>query len=615
MNSSIRTHLPDSVSDPDDGSLPIVNIAAYKFVALDDLESRRERMKSLCVSLGLKGTILLSPEGMNCFLAGTRSAIDQFLSELRSDDALSDLEVKESYSDRQPFNRMLVRLKNEIIAFGIEAASPLKRTSPKLKPAELKQWLDEGRPVTLLDTRNDYEVKLGTFENAVDLDLDTFRNFPAALEKLPADAKEQPIVMFCTGGIRCEKAGPFMQQLGYENVFQLEGGILKYFEEIGGTHWNGECFVFDQRVALDPELKETETKQCFTCQSPVTPWEQRSEQYVPGQSCPHCYRDAKTLMKETISDRESKIRELTSPLPGSVPYDNVRPMNVPERFDRGTLLEFLCVLHDHFGVKYWKEECDSRRVLHKDGPASAGRIVRAGERYDHLYPATTEPDVNADIRILFEDNSLVVVNKPAPLPMHPSGRFNRNTLQSILNEVYAPEILKPAHRLDANTSGVVVFSRTRQIAARVQPQFENRTARKIYLARVPGHPEQDRFRSDTAISAKATQAGLRLPDPDGLASATEFTVLSRDQDGTSLLEVRPLTGRTNQIRLHLWDLSFPIVGDPAYLPDGQLGETQTLTIDDRPLCLHAWKLTIMHPTKHVELTFEAPPPEWAISHP
>lgn len=607
MNSSIETNLPDTGND----ALPIVNIAAYKFVPLGDLETRRDRLKALCVSLGLKGTILLSPEGMNCFLAGTRSAIDQFLSELRSDEALSDLQVKESFSDRQPFNRMLVRLKNEIIAFGIEEASPLKRTSPKLSPAELKQWLDEGRPVTLLDTRNDYEVKLGTFEHAVDLELDTFRNFPAALEKLPAEAKEQPIVMFCTGGIRCEKAGPFMQQLGYENVFQLDGGILKYFEEIGGAHWNGECFVFDQRVSLDSELKETETKQCFTCQSPVTPWEQRSEQYVPGQSCPHCYRDAKTVMKETIAEREANIRALSSPLPGSVPYDNIRPMNVPERFDRSTLIEFLCRLHEHFDAEHWQRECETGRVMHKDGPASPDRIVRAGERYDHLYPATAEPDVNADIRILFEDNSLVVVNKPAPLPMHPSGRFNRNSLQSILNEVYAPEILKPAHRLDANTSGVVVFSRTRQIAARVQPQFENRSARKVYLARVFGHSEQGRFRCDTAISAKATQAGLRLPDPDGLASATEFTVLSRDNDGTSLLEVRPLTGRTNQIRLHLWDLGFPIVGDPAYLPDRQLGETQTLTPEDQPLCLHAWKLTIMHPTKHVELTFEAPRPEWA----
>ena len=591
--------------------MPIVNIAAYKFAPLDDLEPRRERLKSLCNELELRGTILLSPEGINSFLAGTRASVDVLLSELRSEDCFADLEVKESYSDRQPFNRMLVRLKNEIIAFGIEEASPLKRTSPKLTPAELKQWLDEGRPVTLLDTRNDYEVKLGTFENAVDLDLDHFRNFPQAVEKLPADSKDAPIVMFCTGGIRCEKAGPFMEQMGYQNVFQLEGGILKYFEDIGGAHWNGECFVFDQRVALDPGLKETETKQCFACQSPITPWEQRSEHYIPGQSCPHCFRENDEVMKQSIAEHEQRILEVTNPLPGSLPYDNVRPMNVPERFDQHTVLEFVSGMHVHLNIDHWKSECEAGRILYKNKPIAADRLVRAGERYDHLFPAATEPDVNAEIQILFEDHSLVVVNKPAPLPMHPSGRFNRNTLQSLLNQVYDPQILKPAHRLDANTSGVVVFSRTRSMASRVQPQFDDRSAKKVYLARVQGHPAENQFRSESPISRTASQAGLRLPDPQGQDAITDFQVLHRYDDVTTLLEVRPLTGRTNQIRLHLWDLGMPIVGDPGYLPNRELGKKQTLAVDDAPLCLHAWKLTLMHPTKHVEITFTSAPPEWA----
>lgn len=611
MNSSTDMTSKDSSQPEADSILPIVNIAAYKFVPLEDLESRREHLKTYCNDLKLRGTILLSPEGINCFLAGSRESIDEFLRELRSEECFSDLEVKESFSDRQPFNRMLVRLKKEIIAFGIEDASPLKRTSPKLSPAELKQWLDEGRPVTLLDTRNDYEVKLGTFENAVDLDLDHFRNFPQAIEKLPPETKEQPMVMFCTGGIRCEKAGPFMEQMGYKNVFQLEGGILKYFEEIGGAHWNGECFVFDQRVGLDPNLQETETTQCFACQMPLTAKEQESEKYVPGQSCPHCFKDSQTELQERIRERDTAIREWTTPLPGSIPYDNVRPMNVPERFDQRTVLEFVSGFHEHLGEEYWVSEFDAGRILYKNRPIDSDRIVRSGERYDHLYPATTEPDVNADIRILFEDHSLVVVNKPAPLPMHPSGRFNRNTLQAILNQVYDPQILKPAHRLDANTSGVVVFSRTRSIASRVQPQFEDRSAKKIYLARVQGHPGEDQFRCTTSIGRTATQAGLRLPDSEGQKAITDFRVLRRDDDGTALLEVRPLTGRTNQIRLHLWDLEFPIVGDPAYLPNRELGKTQTLSTDDSPLCLHAWKLTLMHPTKHVELTFKAPAPDWA----
>ncbi|HWY29436.1 MAG TPA: rhodanese-like domain-containing protein, partial [Candidatus Acidoferrum sp.] len=190
----------------------IVNIAAYKFVSLPELRSLRSRLLALCRGWGLKGTILLSEEGINLFVAGAGESIESLLAELRSIPGLEDLSPKFSVADHQPFRRMLVRLKKEIIAFGVEGIDPAQRTSPKLGASELKQWLDEGRPVTLLDTRNDYEVKLGTFKNAVPIGIDHFRDFPAAIRKLPPQLKEQPVVMFCTGGIRCEKAGPFMER-------------------------------------------------------------------------------------------------------------------------------------------------------------------------------------------------------------------------------------------------------------------------------------------------------------------------------------------------------------------------------------------------------------------
>ena len=152
---------------------------------------------------------------------------------------------KESPSAEQPFNRMLVKIKKEIIAFGVAGIDPASRPTPKLSARELKQWLDEGRPVTLLDIRNDYEVRMGTFRGARRAGIDHFREFPAAVQQLPAELKQQPVVMFCTGGIRCEKAGPFMEQAGFQNVHQLDGGILKYFEECGGAHYDGECFVFE----------------------------------------------------------------------------------------------------------------------------------------------------------------------------------------------------------------------------------------------------------------------------------------------------------------------------------------------------------------------------------
>src|SRR6478609_7136786 len=267
----------------------IVNIAAYKFATLTDLRALRARLLALCKGWELKGTILLSVEGLNLFVAGQADSIEKLLAELRSLPGLADLAPKYSETEHQPFTRMLVRLKKEIIAFGVSGIEPAKRTSPKLKAQELKQWLDEGRPVTLLDTRNDYEVKLGTFKNALPIGVDHFRDFPTAVAKLPEALKEQPIVMFCTGGIRCEKAGPFMEGQGFKKIFQLDGGILKYFEECGGAHYDGECFVFDRRVGVDPALQETNSVMCFACQMPLTEAEQRDPRYVADKSCPHCF--------------------------------------------------------------------------------------------------------------------------------------------------------------------------------------------------------------------------------------------------------------------------------------------------------------------------------------
>ena len=270
--------------------MPILNIAAYKFAELQDLPELRERLKSESVSLGLKGSILLTPEGINLFIAGEPSSVEQLLVTLRSIPGLEHLQEKRSESAEQPFNRMLVKLKQEIIAFGVEGINPARYTSPRLPAKELKRWLDEGRPVTLLDTRNTYEVKLGTFAGAVTLPIRHFRKFPEAINALPEELKQAPVVSFCTGGIRCEKAAPYLERAGFREVYQLEGGILKYFEECGGAHWNGECFVFDKRVGVDPALQETGSQLCFACQEPLTAEEVKDPRYVYEVSCPYCYQ-------------------------------------------------------------------------------------------------------------------------------------------------------------------------------------------------------------------------------------------------------------------------------------------------------------------------------------
>jgi RluA family pseudouridine synthase len=252
-------------------------------------------------------------------------------------------------------------------------------------------------------------------------------------------------------------------------------------------------------------------------------------------------------------------------------------------------------------------------VLDEAGrPASASLIVRAGQRFRHKLLSVIEPDVNMQVQVLHEDEALIVLNKPAPLPMHAGGRFYNNTLRYVLDTVYYPQKPRPAHRLDANTTGVLVVARTRHFAGLVQPQFARGTVAKTYLVRVQGQPAANEFTCDAPISDIAGALGSRIVDPEaGLAARTEFRVLERYADGTSLLEARPLTGRTNQIRVHLWHLGFPVCGDPTYWPGGRLGDGQTLALDAPPLCLHASSITLMHPVTKAQVQFTAPLPDWS----
>jgi UPF0176 protein len=275
---------------------PYVNIAAYKFITFNDTEDKRPQFRALCEELGLKGTILLSPEGINLFLAGLREPIDRFLAWLRADERFADLQVKESFSDRQPFTRMLVKLKREIITMKHPLIKPEEGRAPAVEAATLKRWLDQGhddagKPVVMVDTRNAFEVDVGTFNNTVDYRITKFSEFPDFIAKNKDDFAGKTVVTFCTGGIRCEKAAIHMQNVGYDSVYQLEGGILKYFEEVGGAHYTGDCFVFDYRTALNPKLEATQTAQCFACRAVVTPREQLSPHYIPGKSCPHCKKE------------------------------------------------------------------------------------------------------------------------------------------------------------------------------------------------------------------------------------------------------------------------------------------------------------------------------------
>lgn len=266
----------------------IVNIAGYRFVDMPDRDDLREPMREICQKLNLKGTILLAHEGINFFLAGTKQSIDDFIAHIERDDRFKEIPLKISYSDYQPFRRMNVRLKKEIISLGLDHIKPAQYTGDEITPTDFKQMLDNGEEVIVLDTRNIYECRIGTFENALELDIKTFRDFPKAVDEMTDEMKDKPVVMFCTGGIRCEKASVVMMDAGFSNVKQLKGGILGYFEEVGGDYWQGDCFVFDRRVALSPNLEETDVVQCYACREPLLVEEQTTGDYVIAQSCPYC---------------------------------------------------------------------------------------------------------------------------------------------------------------------------------------------------------------------------------------------------------------------------------------------------------------------------------------
>lgn len=592
--------------------LRVTNISAYQFAPLTGLRELRAGILDFCQAHDLKGTILLAHEGINLFVAGRHLAIEELVYLLRSIPGLQQLRPKYSESDEQPFTRMLVRIKKEIIAFGVEGIDPVNRPAPRLKPEELKRWLDEGKPVVLYDTRNDYEVRLGTFKGALAAGIDKFRDFPEAVAKLPEEMKDAPVVTFCTGGIRCEKAAPFMEMAGFREVYQLEGGILKYFEEVGGDHYEGECFVFDQRVGLDPALRESGSAVCFACQTPLTEDEARDPRHVPGESCPYCYKPDEAKREESLRKRQQALIAVASPLPGSVAYENRKPIRVPASGAGAELIDLLDGLFPQVGRDEWLSRIAAGHVLGPEGtPASASRRVKEGEQYVRVVPGTIEPPVNAAIRILHEDEALWVIDKPAPLPMHPCGRFNRNTLENLLRLAFAPEVARPAHRLDANTTGLVVCARTRHFAKLLQPQFARGEVVKTYLAQVHGHPPEDEFELSARISCEPSGPGAReIDEENGLPSSTLVSVIARHDDGSATLRLEPRTGRTNQIRIHLWQAGWPIVGDPTYLPDGARGDKQTLAPEDEAMRLHAWKIRIHHPLTGTPANFEAPPPPW-----
>lgn len=282
-----------------------LNISFYQFFPWPEFEAHRQSLKTELNDRNLRGTILLSPEGINGFVCGLPAAVREFVGILRETLPLRErLEPKESFSSKQSFRRTLVKCKKEIIPMGRPDGNPIQITGQRLEPKQLKQWLDQDEDLILVDTRNDYEIGLGTFEKAVDFSVKVFRDFPERLLKHKKDWANKKVVMFCTGGIRCEKTTAFALKNGFENVYQLEGGILKYFEDCGGAHYKGDCFVFDQRTAVHPDLSPSGHVTCHECLYPLSPSEQADPRFIVDTSCPYCF-DRKSPNQAQIPSRVS----------------------------------------------------------------------------------------------------------------------------------------------------------------------------------------------------------------------------------------------------------------------------------------------------------------------
>ena len=448
----------------------------------------------------------------------------------------------------------------------------------------------------------------------------------------------QQLVAFCKasqirGTILLNEAGISLQVAGPPGKMSLFLALLREVPGLAGLELRRQTlrhqpfhrtavritpgFIALADPEFGPETEQELLRRCLACHAPLAEPAGEAAGAVPDANspCPRCGRTAAEQMSASIRRRHELIERAVTPLPGRQPFDNYKPITIPAVCEGATLLAALCHLVQHLPVAEWEQECALGRLQTEEHqPLPATHRVHAGEHYLHKFPQMLEPDVNGRVEILHEDEALAVVNKPAPLPIHAGGRFFRNTLQHILNAAYHPESPRPAHRLDANTTGLVLVTRSRLFAGRLQPQFARGQVGKTYLVRVQGHPAEEEFECDAPISAEPGELGSRRVDREaGLPSQTQFRVCRREADGTALLEARPLTGRTHQIRVHLWHLGFPVRGDTVYLPGQRVGRQQAMRLDDPPLCLHAWRIRCAHPLTGDPAEFTAPPPDWAAT--
>jgi len=283
--------------------------ALYKFVPLPDYKEMQPKILKVCMDNNIYGTLLLAEEGINGTVAGPREGIENLLAYLRSDERLDGFSHKEAINEEQPFYRMKVRLKKEIVTLGAPGTDPLKMVGSYVKPEDWNDLITDP-DVIVIDTRNDYEYEVGTFKGAINPETKTFREFKEYVSDNLDKEKHKRVAMFCTGGIRCEKSTSYLLREGFENVYHLDGGILQYLEDVPKEEstWEGECFVFDQRVTVDHDLNKGSYDQCYACRYPITEEDKQSDLYEKGVSCPRCHDSLTDEKRERFAERQKQIQ-------------------------------------------------------------------------------------------------------------------------------------------------------------------------------------------------------------------------------------------------------------------------------------------------------------------
>lgn len=300
----------DEIPQPDNDT-DFVVAALYKFVVLEDLPDFQAQLRAICTQSEMMGTLLIANEGLNGTVSASYENMTRFVTWLRAMPQFDDIAIKYALYTQRPFHRMKVRLKKEIVTMGCEDIYPSQNAGTYVEPQEWNKLISDP-DVMVVDTRNNYETAIGTFKGAVDPETTNFREFPDWAQKLadlPADKKPKKLAMFCTGGIRCEKSTALMRQHGFDDVYHLKGGILKYFEDVPAEEslWEGECFVFDSRVSVDHNLQKGDYELCFACRMPLTPDEREQDSYLPGLSCPHCVNSKTDAQKARYEMRQKQV--------------------------------------------------------------------------------------------------------------------------------------------------------------------------------------------------------------------------------------------------------------------------------------------------------------------